>query len=174
MKGRRYPLGLQTFERIIVEKYVYVDKTELVYNMTHESTYCFLSRPRRFGKSLLVTTLKAYFQGKKDLFKGLAIDGLETEWTAYPVFHFDLSCSKYYRIENLHSTLNLLISNYEKTYHIESDRNVSYGYRLKRVIEAAVEQTGQKAVVLIDEYDAHIRCSTTMSVTTKPYSIPSC
>ena len=154
MKGRRYPLGLQTFERIIVEKYVYVDKTELVYNMTHESTYCFLSRPRRFGKSLLVTTLKAYFQGKKDLFKGLAIDGLETEWTAYPVFHFDLSCSKYYRIENLHSTLNLLISNYEKTYHIESDRNVSYGYRLKRVIEAAVEQTGQKAVVLIDEYDA--------------------
>lgn len=145
---------MQTFERIIVEKYVYVDKTELVYNMTHESTYCFLSRPRRFGKSLLVTTLKAYFQGKKDLFKGLAIYGLETEWTAYPVFHFDLSCSKYYRIENLHSTLNLLISNYEKTYHIESDRNVSYGNRLKRVIEAAVEQTGQKAVVLIDEYDA--------------------
>ena len=73
MKGRRYPLGLQTFERIIKGNYMYVDKTELIYNLTHESTYCFLSRPRRFGKSLLVTTLQAYFQGKKELFKGLAM-----------------------------------------------------------------------------------------------------
>ena len=154
MKGRRYPLGLQTFERIIKENYIYIDKTELVYNLTHESTYCFLSRPRRFGKSLLVTTLQAYFEGKKDLFKGLAIDDLETEWIAYPVIHIDLSCSKYYRIENLHSTLNMLIGNYEKAYHLESSSNVSYSDRLKKVIEAAVEQTGRKAVILIDEYDA--------------------
>ena len=154
MKGRRYPLGLQTFERIIKGNYVYVDKTELVYNLTHESTYCFLSRPRRFGKSLLVTTLQAYFEGKKDLFKGLAIDDLETDWITYPVIHIDLSRNKYYCIENLHSTLNILISDYEKKYHIESNPNISYSDRLNKVIEAAVEQTGHKAVILIDEYDA--------------------
>ena len=95
MKGRRYPLGIQTFERIIKGNYVYVDKTELIYNLTHENTSCFLSRPRRFGKSLLVTTLQAYFEGKKDLFNGLAIDDLETEWISYPVIHLDLSCNKY-------------------------------------------------------------------------------
>ena len=114
MKGRRYPLGLQTFERIIKGNYVYVDKTELIYNLTHENTYCFLSRPRRFGKSLLVTTLQAYFQGKKELFKGLAIDSLETEWTAYPVLHFDISKGKYYSFANLMSTLNVVISPYER------------------------------------------------------------
>ena len=154
MKGRRYPLGLQTFERIIKGNYVYIDKTELVYNLTHESTYCFLSRPRRFGKSLLVTTLQAYFEGKKDLFKGLAIDDLETEWITYPIIHTDLSRSKYYCIENLHSALNMLISDYEKDYHIESNTNISYSDRLNKVIETAVEQTGRKAVILIDEYDA--------------------
>ena len=154
MKGRRYPLGLQTFERIIKENYLYIDKTELIYNLTHESTYCFLSRPRRFGKSLLVTTLHAYFEGKRELFKGLAIDSLETEWTAYPVLHFDLSCSKYYRIANLHSTLDMLISDYEKIYHIESNTDKSYSNRLKKVIETAVEQTGRKVVILIDEYDS--------------------
>ncbi len=147
-------MGIQTFKRIIEENYVYIDKTELVYNLTHESTYCFLSRPRRFGKSLLVTTLEAYFEGKKDLFKGLAIEDLETEWISYPVIHLDLSFGKYYCIENLRSTLNMLISDYEKIYHIESDATVSYGNRLKKVIETAVEQTGLKAVVLIDEYDA--------------------
>ncbi len=161
MKGRRYPLGLQTFERIISENYVYVDKTELIYNLTHENKYCFLSRPRRFGKSLLVTTLKAYFEGKKELFKGLAMDGLETEWTAYPVIHLDLSCGKYYSIENLHSMLNLLVSDYEKAYQIESNRNESYSSRLKRVIKAAVAQTGRKVVILIDEYDSPMHDSMT-------------
>lgn len=159
MKGRKYPLGIQTFERIVKGNYVYIDKTKLVYNLTHESTCCFLSRPRRFGKSLLVTTLKAYFEGKKDLFKGLAIDAMETEWISYPILHFDLSCNKYYCIENIHSTLNMLISDYEKAYHIESTPNVSYSDRLNKVIEAAVEQTGHKAVILIDEYDAPLHDS---------------
>ena len=154
MKGRRYPLGIQTFKNVIEGNYIYVDKTDLIYQLANESKYCFLSRPRRFGKSLLVTTLQAYFEGKKDLFKGLAIDDLETEWTAYPVIHFDLSRNKYYCIENLHSTLNMMISDYEKVYHLESNPNVSYSDRLNNVIEAAVEQTGRKVVILIDEYDS--------------------
>lgn len=147
-------MGIQTFKNVIEGNYLYVDKTDLIYELAKESKYCFLSRPRRFGKSLLVTTLEAYFEGKKDLFKGLAIEDLETEWISYPVIHLDLSFGKYYCIENLRSTLNMLISDYEKIYHIESDATVSYGNRLKKVIETAVEQTGLKAVVLIDEYDA--------------------
>ncbi len=147
-------MGIQTFKNVIEGNYLYVDKTDLIYELAKESKYCFLSRPRRFGKSLLVTTLEAYFEGKKDLFKGLAIEDLETEWISYPVIHLDLSFGKYYCIENLRSTLNMLVSDYEKIYHIESDATVSYGNRLKKVIETAVEQTGLKAVVLIDEYDA--------------------
>ncbi len=154
MKGRKYPLGLQTFERIIEENYIYVDKTELVYNLTHTNKYCFLSRPRRFGKSLLVTTLQAYFEGKKELFKGLAIDNLETEWISYPVLHFDLSYNKYYCIENLYSTLNTLIEDYEIAYNVERNTGASYSDRIKKVIAAAVKQTGRKVVILIDEYDA--------------------
>jgi len=87
MKGRRYPLGIQTFENIIKGNYVYVDKTALVYELTHEMKFCFLCRPRRFGKSLLVTTIQAYMEGKKELFKGLAIDDLEQEWESYPVLY---------------------------------------------------------------------------------------
>ncbi len=153
MKGRRYPLGLQTFERIIKGNYVYVDKTELIYNLTHESTYCFLSRPRRFGKSLLVTTLQAYFQGKKELFKGLAIDSLETEWTAYPVLHFDISKGKYYSLANLMSTLNVVISPYECLYGLTPDKSDDFNVRIINIIQAAKQQTGKNVVVLIDEYD---------------------
>ena len=91
MKGRKYPLGIQTFENVIKGNYVYVDKTALAYQLVHENKYCFLSRPRRFGKSLLVTTLQAYFEGKKDLFKGLEMEQLEQEWVSYPVIHLDLS-----------------------------------------------------------------------------------
>ena len=153
MKGRRYPLGLQTFERIIKGNYVYVDKTELIYNLTHESTYCFLSRPRRFGKSLLVTTLQAYFQGRKELFKGLAIDSLETEWTAYPVLHFDISKGKYYSLANLMSTLNVVISPYECLYGLTPDKSDDFNVRIINIIQAAKQQTGKNVVVLIDEYD---------------------
>ena len=154
MKGRRYPLGIQTFERIIKGNYVYVDKTELVYNLTHESTYCFLSRPRRFGKSLLVTTLQAYFEGKKELFKGLAIDHLETEWITYPVIHLDISKGKYYSIENLMPTLNVVLSPYEKLYHLTPDKSDDFNVRLINIVKAAKQQTGKNVVVLIDEYDA--------------------
>lgn len=96
MKGRRYPLGIQTFKNIIEGNYVYVDKTDLIYELVHEKKYCFLSRPRRFGKSLLVTTLQAYFEGKKELFKGLKLEALEKDWEKHPVIHLDLSKGKYY------------------------------------------------------------------------------
>ncbi len=154
MKGRRYPLGLQTFERIISENYVYIDKTDLIYDLAHESTYCFLSRPRRFGKSLLVTTLKAYFEGKEELFKGLAMDSLETEWTAYPVIHFDISKGKYYSVNNLISTLNVIVSPYERLYNLTPGENDDFNSRIINIIHAARQQTGKKVVVLIDEYDA--------------------
>ena len=124
MEGRRlYPIGIQTFSKLREGNYVYVDKTELVYRMTHgASGYIFLSRPRRFGKSLLTSTLHSYFEGRKDLFEGLAIECLEKEWTSYPVLHFDMSTAK----------------------HMDKDR----------LIKRAYAQTGQKVVVLIDEYDA--------------------
>ena len=102
MAIKLYPLGIQTFERIRKEDRLYIDKTEYIYRMTHsDSVYYFLSRPRRFGKSLLVTTLKSYFEGKKDLFKELAIEKLEKEWTEYPVLHFDMSGGKHMEKEQL-------------------------------------------------------------------------
>lgn len=107
MKNRKYPLGIQTFENIIKGQYVYVDKTALAYELANENKYCFLSRPRRFGKSLLVTTLQAYFEGRKELFEGLAIADYEKEWVKYPVFHFDMSGAKHMDAETLVSYLNL-------------------------------------------------------------------
>lgn len=151
----KYPIGIQTFEKIIKGGYSYVDKTGLVYKLA-QGNVCFLSRPRRFGKSLLVSTLQAYFEGRKELFKGLAIESLEHEWETYPVLHIDMSGSKYYRIENLHVALDGVLLSYEKLYHVEKPEMYShaYGQRLKNVIEAAVKHTGKKVVVLIDEYDA--------------------
>ena len=105
---RKYPIGIQTFSKIREEGYLYIDKTEYVYRMTHtNSLYMFLSRPRRFGKSLLTSTLHAYFEGRKDLFAGLAIEKLETEWTEYPVLHFDMSTAKNMSKESLESELSL-------------------------------------------------------------------
>lgn len=100
MASKRYPLGIQTFSEIVKGNYFYADKTAIVYQLAHYAKFHFLSRPRRFGKSLFVSTLKAYFEGKKELFKGLAIEQMEKEWTAYPVIHLDLSCGKYYSLEN--------------------------------------------------------------------------
>ncbi len=154
MKGRRYPLGLQTFERIIREDYVYVDKTGLVYDLTHTNKYCFLSRPRRFGKSLLVTTLQAYFEGKRNLFKGLKMEELEDEWISHPVLHFDISKGKYYSINNLISTLDVLLSPYERLYNLAPDKSEDFNVRIINIIHAAKQQTGRNVVVLIDEYDA--------------------
>ena len=153
-KTRLYPIGIQTFSEIINKSYLYIDKTEYVYRMTHSaSKYMFLSRPRRFGKSLLTSTLEAYFQGRKDLFKGLAVERLETEWTEYPVLRFDMSTAKHVDKERLESELNLKLIGYEKVYgRGEGEENVNQ--RLQGIIRRAYEQTGCQVVVLIDEYDA--------------------
>lgn len=155
MEGRRlYPIGIQTFSKLREGNYVYVDKTELVYRMTHgASGYIFLSRPRRFGKSLLTSTLHSYFEGREDLFEGLAIERLEKEWTSYPVLHFDMSTAKHMDKERLLSELERKLYDYEQIYG--RDESAIYtNQRLESLIKRAYAQTGQKVVVLIDEYDA--------------------
>ena len=133
---------------------MYVDKTDLVYKLTHRGNkYVFLSRPRRFGKSLLASTLHSYFTGRKELFKGLKIDKLETEWTQYPVLHFDMSSGKHMTVEALEEYLGSLLSPYEKLYGITPESK-QCNIRLKNLIPAAYEQTGKKVVIIIDEYDA--------------------
>lgn len=154
MKGRRYPLGIQTFKNIIEGNYVYVDKTDLIYELVHEKKYCFLSRPRRFGKSLLVTTLQAYFEGKKELFKGLKLEALEKDWEKHPVIHLDLSKGKYYNMESLIETLDKVLETYEDLYQITSVSTEAFNVRLIRIINAAKQKTDRNVVVLIDEYDA--------------------
>ena len=151
---RKYPIGIQTFSEIREKNYFYIDKTELVYRMAHsDSKYMFLSRPRRFGKSLLISTLQCYFEGRRELFDGLAIDRLETEWTAYPVLRFDMSTAKNRDKEGLESELNLKLSKYEAVYgRREAEKGPNQ--RLQGLIERAYQQTGRQVVVLIDEYDA--------------------
>ena len=151
---KRCPIGIQTFSNIIEDGYVYVDKTEYVYKLAHgDAKYFFLSRPRRFGKSLLTSTLRSYFEGRRDLFNGLAIDALETEWTEYPVLHFDMSRAKHVDKETLESMLNVQLQKYEEIYGRNSNL-VTLNDRMGGLIERACEQTGRKVVVLIDEYDA--------------------
>lgn len=152
--AQKYPVGIQTFEYVRENGLTYIDKTALIYKIVTGTKNNFLSRPRRFGKSLLVTTMQAYFEGRKDLFKGLAIESLEKDWVKYPVIHLDLSNGKYYDLQNLHSTLNMVLSMHERIYGITPDEADTYNVRLFNIIQAAVETTGQKAVVLIDEYDA--------------------
>ncbi len=147
-----YPLGIQTFSDIIEKNYVYVDKTEYVYRMTRYR-YVFLSRPRRFGKSLLTSTLKSYFEGKKDLFKGLAIERLEKDWTAHPVLHFSFAMAKHGNVEDLKSDLNRMLCQYERIWG-KNPEDVRPNQRLMGLIERAYKQTGKGVVVLIDEYDA--------------------
>ena len=151
---RLYPIGIQTFSKIREGNYLYIDKTEYVYRMTHSaSSYMFLSRPRRFGKSLLTSTLHSYFSGRKDLFHGLAMEKLEKEWTEYPVLHFDMSTAKHADNEQLLQELNLKLYGYEQIYG-RLDEEVNPNQRLMGLIKRAYEQTGKKVVVLIDEYDA--------------------
>ena len=151
---RLYPIGIQTFSKIREGNYLYVDKTEYVYRMTHSaSSYMFLSRPRRFGKSLLTSTLHSYFSGRKDLFHGLAMEKLEKEWTEYPVLHFDMSTAKHADSEQLLQELNLKLYGYEQIYG-RLEEEVNPNQRLMGLIKRAYEQTGEKVVVLIDEYDA--------------------
>ena len=149
-----YPVGIQTFERIRKEDKLYVDKTEYIYRMTHSGgCYFFLSRPRRFGKSLLTSTFQSYFEGKKDLFKGLAIEKLEQEWTEYPVLHFDMSGGKHLEKKELEDYLGYQLANKEATYGITTPQNGANN-RLTDLILTAYRKTGKQVVVLIDEYDA--------------------
>ncbi len=154
MARKLYPIGIQTFERIREEDKFYVDKTEYVYRMTHTNgTYFFLSRPRRFGKSLLVSTFQSYFEGKKELFEGLAIEKLEKEWTEYPVLHFSLAGGKHMEKEQLERYLLYILGDNEKRFGVVCD-SLDPNVRLLHLIKTVWQQTGKQLVVLIDEYDA--------------------
>ena len=149
-------MGVQMFDRIRESGAVYIDKTALVYQMVNtKATNFFLSRPRRFGKSLLVDTLRCYFEGRKELFEGLAIYDLEKEWKRYPVIRLDLSNGKYYEKERLHGTFDFILEQQERLWGLGEYKNpMNYDARLTRMIQAAYEQTGMPVVVLVDEYDA--------------------
>ena len=154
MATKLYPIGMQTFSEIREEDFLYVDKTEYIYRMTHTSgKYFFLARPRRFGKSLLVSTMQSYFEGKKELFKGLAVDKLEKEWTEYPVLHFDMSGGKHMEPEQLELYLGYILEDQEKKWGINEPR-IGANNRLIDLINTAYEKSGKQVVVLIDEYDA--------------------
>lgn len=154
MAQRLYPVGIQTFTKIREGDYIYIDKTEYVYRMTHSGlSSVFLSRPRRFGKSLLTSTLHSYFEGRKELFEGLAIERLEKDWTVHPVLHFDMSTAKHMDKERLVSELERKLLKYEEIYG-RGEGDIEPNQRLQGLIERAYKQTGQRVVVLIDEYDA--------------------
>ena len=152
MSNKIYPIGIQSFEKIRKNGFFYVDKTALIYQLVTTGSYYFLSRPRRFGKSLLISTLEAYFRGKKELFKGLAMELLEKEWTVHPVLHLDLNIEKYGSIESLENILNDHLLRWEKEYEVDVTSH-SPSLRFANVIRRAYEQTGQRVVILIDEYD---------------------
>ena len=153
----KFPIGIQSFERIIQEGYVYVDKTDIIYDLTHNGSIYFLSRPRRFGKSLLVSTLENYYSGRKELFRGLAIEKMETEWNEYPVFHVDFNGSNFTKQGILENRIGSYISDWEKQYALDSGSiETDLGNRFMKVLKAAHEQTGRRAVVLVDEYDKPI------------------
>ncbi len=150
-----YPIGIQNFEDLRNGGYVYVDKTDKIYSLASSGKYYFLSRPRRFGKSLLVSTMEAYFQGKRELFRGLAMETLEKEWKEYPVLHLDLSGASYTSREVLDSKLANALDIWERLYDIQK-RYSAASVRFANVIDAACEATGQQTVILIDEYDKPI------------------
>ena len=139
----KYPIGIQSFDRIIEDGYVYIDKTDMVYSLAQEGSIYFLSRPRRFGKSLLVSTLKNYFLGRKELFRGLKIDSLEKDWKVYPVFHMDFNGGNFTEKGVLETGL-------------KTDSEQPLGLRFMEILKFAHEQSGHRAVVLVDEYDKPI------------------
>ncbi len=154
MARKLYPIGIQTFEEIRKKDFLYIDKTEYVYRMTHtDGKYFFLSRPRRFGKSLLVSTFQSYFEGRKDLFKGLAIERLENEWKEYPVLHFDMSLGKHMEREQLNRYLLYILKDNEDRFGVTCD-STDPNVRLFNLIKTVSDNTGKQVVVLIDEYDA--------------------
>lgn len=152
ISDRIYPIGIQSFEKLRENGYVYVDKTALMYRMVKTGSYYFLSRPRRFGKSLLVSTLRAYFEGKRELFEGLAIEQLEKEWKQHPIFHLDLNIEKYDTPQSLDYILEKAVAAWEDLYGANpSEQSISL--RFAGVIERAYKQTGNRVVILVDEYD---------------------
>ena len=151
----KYPIGIQNFEDLRRNGYKYVDKTNFVYKLADEGKYYFLSRPRRFGKSLFLSTLEAYFQGKKELFEGLAIYDLETEWKQYPIFHIDLNTANFREEGSLYTVLNDYLSAWEDKYGTR-ESEVTLPLRFKGVIARAAEKEGRNVVILVDEYDKPI------------------
>lgn len=154
----KYPIGIQNFEKIRNEGYVYVDKTDLIYQLVATGSYYFLSRPRRFGKSLLLSTMEAYFQGRKDLFHGLAIESLEKEWKDYSIIHLDLNVGDYQTLDSLTDKMDLFLSDLEDKYNCHSPLKEA-GQRFERVIKACAEATGKQVVILVDEYDKPLLAS---------------
>ena len=148
----KYPIGIQDFEDLQRNGYAYVDKTNFVYKLADEGKYYFLSRPRRFGKSLFLSTLEAYFQGKKELFEGLAIYDLETEWKKYPIFHIDLNTANFREKDSLYMVLNDYLTTWESKYGAR-ESEATLALRFKGVIARAAEKEGCGVVILIDEYD---------------------
>ncbi|MDD7632798.1 MAG: ATP-binding protein, partial [Parabacteroides sp.] len=151
----KYPIGIQSFDRIRNEGYVYVDKTDLIYQLVTTGSIYFLSRPRRFGKSLLVSTLEHYFLGHKELFKGLAMEQLEQDWLEYPVFHIDFNNTQFEKSGNLENKINIYLTAWEQIYGALPVKG-DLGDRFAYVLEQAHKQTGRRAVVLVDEYDKPI------------------
>lgn len=152
----KFPIGVQQFAEIRKDDWVYVDKTALVYRLVTEGKYYFLSRPRRFGKSLLLSTLEAYFQGRRDLFEGLAMEQLEKDWLEYPVLHLDLNAERYCNIAELVNILQTYMRQWEEIYGAKEADNTSLSQRFRAIIRSAKEKTGRNVVVLIDEYDKPI------------------
>ena len=150
---KRLPVGIQTFSNIIEGDMLYIDKTEYIWNMIHLGKYIFLSRPRRFGKSLLVSTLHAYFEGRKALFKGLFIESVEKEWVQYPVLRFSMASGKHMEKDQLERYLLFMLAENERRFGITSD-SIDPNVRLRNLITSIYEKTGKKVVILIDEYDA--------------------
>ena len=151
----KYPIGIQDFEKLRTNGYSYVDKSRFVYKLATEGEYYFLSRPRRFGKSLFLSTLEAYFQGKKELFEGLAIYDLETEWKKYPIFHIDLNTANFREKDSLYTVLNDYLTTWECKYGAR-ESEATLALRFKGVIARAAEKEGCGVVILIDEYDKPI------------------
>ena len=149
---KKYPVGIQNFESLRKGGYLYIDKTNLIYRLVSTGKYYFFSRPRRFGKSLLISTLEAYYSGRKDLFQGLYIDQQEKDWLSYPILHIDLNAQKYDTSESLDDILNDILTKWEKVYGAEPSE-VSLSLRFQGLIQRAAEKTGQNVVILVDEYD---------------------
>lgn len=149
---KKYPIGIQNFEKLRKDEYFYIDKTALIYQLLNTGSYYFLSRPRRFGKSLLVSTLEAYFEGKRTLFKGLAMEKLEKDWVKRPVLHIDLNTQKYDTPESLEHILHAILTEWEKIYGAEPSE-IGLSLRFQGIIRRAYEKTGHRVAILVDEYD---------------------